>query len=54
MLMDIPDEVYEYMDIRGEKTIIIANAPDSVKQKAIEINEKVIKKTGKPFFTEIK
>ncbi len=54
MLMSIPDDVYEYMDLRGEKPVIISSAPDSVKEKARQIDEKVIKATGKPFFAEIK
>ena len=54
MLMHIPDEVYRFMDTRGKKPVIIANAPESVKQKAREIDEKVLKKTGELFFAEIK
>ena len=54
MLMSIPDEVYEYMDMRGVKPVIISSAPDSVKEKARQIDEKTIKATGKPFFAEIK
>lgn len=54
MLMSIPDEVYEYMDMRGKKPIIISSAPESIKSQAREINDISIKKTGKPFFSEIK
>lgn len=54
MLMAIPDEVYDYMDLRGEKPVIIATAPEHIKRKAIEIDAISIKKTGKPFFAEIK
>ena len=54
MLMAIPDEVYDYMDLRGEKPVIIATAPESIKQKAREINDTSIRRTGKPFFAEIK
>lgn len=54
MLMSIPDEVYEYMDMRGARPVIISSAPESVKEKARQIDEKSIKATGKPFFAEIK
>lgn len=54
MLMSIPDEVYEYMDMRGEKPIIISSAPDSVKEKARKIDDIVIQNTGESFFAEIK
>lgn len=54
MLMSIPDEVYEYMDMRGAKPVIISSAPELVKEKARQIDEKSIKATGKPFFAEIK
>ncbi len=54
MLMSIPDEVYEYMDMRGKKPIIISSAPEAIKSQAREIDDISIKKTGKPFFSEIK
>ncbi len=54
MLMSIPDEVYEYMDLRGEKPVIISSAPESVKEKAREIDRTVMNRTGEPFFAEIK
>nr|DAH47629.1 MAG TPA: hypothetical protein [Caudoviricetes sp.] len=54
MLMHIPDDVYRYMDTRGEKPVIIAKAPESVKKQAREIDKIVLEKTGTTFFKEIK
>ena len=54
MLMSIPDELYDYMDMRGEKPDIISSAPESIKEKAREIDNVSIAKTGKPFFRKIK
>ena len=53
MLLSIPDEVYRYMDMTGKKPVIIANAPESVKEKAREIDRTSIKHTGEPFFAKI-
>lgn len=54
MLMSIPDDVYEYMDMRGEKPVIIETAPVSVKEKAKEIDRVSMEHTGESFFAEIK
>ena len=54
MIMSMPMEVYKYMDVRGEKPAIIATAPDSVKEKAREIDKTCIEVSGKPFFSEIR
>ena len=54
MLMSLPDEMYEYVDITGKEPVVMANAPEYIKKKAEEINAKSIKATGKPFFAEIK
>ena len=53
MLMSIPDEVYEYMDMRGDKPKIIGTAPTSVKEKAKEIDRITLEHTGESFFSEI-
>ena len=42
MLMSIPDDVYEYMDMRGEKPVIIETAPVSVKEKAKDLYAQAI------------
>lgn len=54
MLMSLPDEMYEYVDITGKEPVVMANAPDYIKKKAEEINAKSIEATGKKFFAEIK
>lgn len=54
MLMSIPDEVYRYMDMRGEKPAIIASAPDAVKERAREIDKTCLEATGETFFSEIR
>ena len=54
MLMSLPDEMYEYVDITGKEPVVMANAPDYIKKKAEEINAKSFEATGKKFFSEIK
>lgn len=54
MLMSIPNELYNYMDFRGKKPSIIKTAPDSVKEKAREVDKLVKEKTGESFFEEIR
>lgn len=54
MLIGIPNEVEKYMEFENGKAVIVADAPENIKNKAREINEISLKRKGKPFFKEIK
>lgn len=54
MLVSLPIELYCYMDCSGDRPVIIASAPESIKEKARKVDETIMKKFGKKFFAEIK
>ncbi len=54
MLMSLPDEMYKYIDITGKEPVVVAEAPEYIKEKAREMDKESIEATGKPFFAEIK
>lgn len=55
-MIDIPNDVKRYMDISDKKPKIRDNAPEMIKNKAFEIDEKYFNLnfnlTGKHYFSE--
>ena len=51
-MIDIPNEIREYMDISGIKPKIRSDAPENVRDKALEIDKNYFNLTGRHYFSK--